>query len=197
MKNRRIFIGIFLFIALAFLGLGFAKLTNTLEIGGTLSATKNDENLKVEFVSNEKHALKDGAEDTSFTISASQNGQSATINVNQMSMVGQTAVVTFKVQNNSEALESLKAELDKTFTITMQAENGAVLNGANNVFQGDHFKVTVEYVEGTAGTLVNDVPTLASGQHVFVKVTIVLVNAVTDTLPVHTLTVSFKANTLE
>ena len=206
MKKRRIFIGMFLLVAAAFLGLGFAELTNNLTIGGTLSAEANNDNLKVEFVAHETHALRDGVEDTTFTISVSESGQTATINVNQMSMVGQTAEVIFKVQNNSEALDSLTAVLDPVFTIGL---GGSAVDSdgdsENNEFDGDHFFVKVEYLtKGEAG----EGEKLASGTHagkyeiqaneqVYVKVTIRLDDAVVGTLDDHPLTISFNAKTAE
>ena len=214
MKRRRLFIGAFLLAAVTFLGIGYAALTNTLQVNGSLSATENKENLKVEFVDYEAHATKTpgGAEDTSFTVNAGVSGQTATISVDNMSIPNQTAEITFKVQNKSVNLASLTAELaaefnielgegtlsGSTYSITSEATDGNTSD--KNKFTGEHFVVSVAYSENAEDLNVLDestgVVTLDSGEYVYVVVTITLVDIVPENFELHVVKISFDASTI-
>ena len=223
MKKRNLFIATFLVLALLFLGVGYASLSNNLAINGSLSATKNNDNLKVEFVGVTQSTKEpDGSESTAFTLTTTSVGQTATLAVNNISVVGQTAIATFVVQNNSIDLQSdsLTAILDSVFeiklgtgtvsgsTYTMTSEpNDTDGNTKDNLFSGEHFTVKVEYSVPTLeegneeaanwGTIdEKGAVTLASGQKVNVVVTIVLKEIVSvDDFPLHVLTIAFKAST--
>lgn len=219
MKKRNLFISMFLLVSILFLGIGYAALTNNLTINGSLSATKNDENLNVEFVAVTKAAKEpDGTESTAFTIGATVSGHTATISVQNMSILDQQAIVTFTVQNNSAIdLDSLDAILGSNFTIklgegsvtgtnyTITSESTDT-NDAANIFRGEHFLVSVAYSkpedlspeeEAKWGTIKNDGSVeLDVTQKINVVVTIQLKEIVSDTLPLHILKISFIASTV-
>ena len=219
MKNRRLFISVFLLISLLFLGIGYAALTNKLAINGSIDAVKNNDNLKVEFVGNTTSAKEDevGTESTAFTVTTIQSGQNATITINGISKIGQNAVVIYKVQNNSSNVEALTASLDTEFDISLGVgtvngskytvtEGSADYNNDANIFLGEHFEIKVEYLEendatGTitrgAGGEVQNVM-LKSGEFVYIKVTIKLINPVEeDVFPKHVFTIRFNATTMD
>ena len=207
MKNRKLFIGLFLLISLLFLGVGYAALSNTLNIGGSISATKNDENLKVEFVGSELHAQdKDGKEDTTFLVKSTTAKQDATITVENISTLGQTAVVEFKIVNNSEVIkdpESLTATLktaEVDVKLVVAGKNAQDSKDALNVFEGDHFSVEAEFIEKevageTQGDFADGVVSLAPGEYIYLRVTIKLIEVVSETLDVHNINITFNAST--
>ena len=207
MKNRKLFIGLFLLISLLFLGVGYAALSNTLNIGGSISATKNDENLKVEFVGSELHAQdKDGKEDTTFLVKSTTAKQDATITVENISTLGQTAVVEFKIVNNSEVIkdpESLTATLktaEVDVKLVVAGKNAEDSKDALNVFEGDHFSVEAEFIEKevageTQGEFKDGVVSLAPGEYIYLRVTIKLIEVVSETLDVHNINITFNATT--
>ena len=49
MKKRNLFLGVFLVLAVLFLGIGYAALSNSLSINGTINSEANDDNLVVDF----------------------------------------------------------------------------------------------------------------------------------------------------
>ena len=206
MKNRKLFISLFLLVSLLFLGVGYAALTNTLNIGGSISATKNDKNLKVEFTESVLHAQDAlGNEDTTFLVESTYSGQSATVTIQNMSTLGQTAVIEFKVSNNSENLASLTATLDTADISVNLGLEGVALdagkdsNAASNIFEGDHFDVSAEFftkTEANIGSITDGVATITSGQHVYIRVTVELVEIVSSsTFPTHDIIISFVAET--
>ena len=219
MKNRRLFISVFLLISLLFLGVGYAVLTNELSINGSIDAVANDDNLKVEFVGNTTSAKEDevGTESTAFTVATTQSGQDATITINGISKIGQNAVVIYKVQNNSSNVEALTASLDPEFNISLGVgtvngssytvtEKSDDYNSDPNIYLGKHFEIKVEYSKetdgtgtittGTGGEVQNVI--LKSGEFIYVKVTIKLINPVqVEDFPKHVFTIGFEANTLE
>ena len=98
MKKRRTFLSLFMLASLAFVGVGYAALTNTLSIGGGITATKNNDNLKVEFVASKAHTRDaQGNEDTSYTASHSVSGKTAEISVGGINEVGSYAEFIFVV----------------------------------------------------------------------------------------------------
>ena len=124
-----------------------------------------------------------------------------------MNGIGDSATVYFLVQNDSAATDALDATLSNpVVTVTTSATGGAVdSNSASNVFEGDHFKVTVTY-ESTNGTTpatgeVNATDNTAflaagAGKNVWIKVVIELVDAITaDDFPQHNIQVLLDART--
>lgn len=213
MKKRRTFLGLFMLLSLAFVGVGYAALTNTLTVNGTLNATKNDSNLNVQFVASKAAArTSTGAEDTSFTVTHSATDKTATVNINGISDLGSYAEVCYVIKNNSEDLDVLNAFVNTELDIKMVAGSVDVTtedrNANPNIFEGDHFQVegeiTTDYPAVDAaqyGTLATDDGTtkgldLDVGEVCYLKITVTLVAPVLDdTVDTHTFTITFNATT--
>ena len=216
MKKRRTFLGLFMLLCLAFVGVGYAALTNTLTVNGTLNATKNDENLNVQFVASQAIARhEDNTEDTTFTVTHSANDKTATVGVNGINDLGSYAEVCYVIKNNSEALVGsvkLDAVVSKELSINMIAGSTNVTDndqnkGDPNVFLGDHFKVEGEITTTYAGYSGTEIVTddlvategcdLAVGKVCFLVVRVTLVAPVIETIDTHTFTITFNATTAE
>lgn len=214
MKKRRLFLVLFLLVSLVFLGLGYAKLNNTLNINGSLSAQKNDSNLKVEFVGHKNITRhKDDTEATVFSLSTQASGQTAYITVSEIAIPGDYAEIALVVKNNSVELDSLNAVLGSAFTIelgegTVDGSNYTITHSATNgstnpnEFEGEHFLIQVSYAEtyngldAATGTLNDDgTATLNVGKTMIVVVRITLIDIVSDTFNPHVVKVSFGAST--
>lgn len=213
MKKRRAFLGLFMLLSLAFVGVGYATLTNTLTVNGTLNATKNDENLNVQFVASQaiaRHA--DDTEDTTFTVTHSASDKTATVGINGINELDSYAEVCYVIKNNSEDLDALNAVVDYALDIKMVADStdvtGDDTDADPNVFVGDHFKVegaiatTYDAYNATYGTLVsNDTDVtdgcdLDVGEVCYLVVKVTLVAPVLETVPTHTFTITFDATTV-
>ena len=221
MKNRRMFLSLFVLASLAFVGIGYAALTNTLSIGGGITAEKNNDNLKVEFVASKAHTKdSEGNEDTSYTASHSASGKTAEISVGGINEVGSYAEFIFVVKNNSPELdgEKLDAVLDASFDITVNTAsvgNANEKDGASstdNSFEGDHFTISVYYTDESVDfgdtytsdlTSVNELNPgaveLDVGKVVYVVVKVELTTPVNinDDTPFeqHNITITFNAQT--
>jgi hypothetical protein len=219
MKRRKLFIGLFLLISLLFLGVGYAELTNSLSIGGTIASELDDSNLVVEF---DKTVFETHVSDDTLAIK-SQNIQSNSVSfgVEGFSTQGQSAYVILKVVNNSFAADEYDALLDAIFKIKMTHGNESVENAIGqqdgNTFTGDHFAITVQYLdeyndkngdEHTATGTISDAgvtlkakgnpgENIEGNQYVFVKVSISVVNPIVKPLDAHQFTISFNAKTID
>ncbi len=219
MKKRRTFLGLFMLLSLAFVGVGYAALTNTLTVNGTLNATKNDENLNVQFIASQAIARTAGdTEDTSFTVTHGATDQTATVNVNGINEIGSYAEVYYVIKNNSESLVGdikLDALVDTNLKITMATTDPETIptDAADedpNVFWGDHFKVEGSIVTtydgfdltpyGPIATDDEHGPTtgldLDVGEVCLLVVKVTLVAPVLDTVPTHTFAITFNAKTV-
>lgn len=222
MKNRRTFLSLFVLASLAFVGVGYASLTNTLTIGGTASATKNDDNLKVEFVASKAHTKDaEGNEDTGFIATHSVSGKTASMSVSNINEVGSYAEFVYVVRNNSPELDgaSLDAVLDSKFDIkvsagtTTNAQEKESASTTDNVFEGDHFTISAEYATShpdfttTGEDATYEAITIEDenrvylevGKVVFVVVTVELTTPInindSSNFDEHTITVTFNATT--
>ena len=213
MKKRRTFLGLFMLLSLAFVGVGYAALTNTLTVNGTLNATKNDENLNVQFVASQAIARTAAdTEDTSFTVTHSASDKTATVNVNGINELNSYAEVCYVIQNNSLNLGDsvLDAFVNTTLDIKMVGGSGQATDKNTNdvnTFTGDHFKVEGEitttydaYNATYAGSITTDNDQtkgldLPVGKVCFLKVKVTLVAPVLETIDTHTFTITFNAST--
>ena len=210
MKKRKLFIGLFLLISLLFLGVGYAALTNSLSIGGTIASELDDSNLVVEF---DKTTFETNVSDDTLAIkSQSIQSNSVSFGVEGFSTQGQSAYVILKVVNNSVAAVEYDALLDASFVIKMTHGNNGVTDAEgsqkDNTYTGKHFEVAVEYLQQytdknsatqtATGTISADGVTLkATGnQYIFVKVSIKVINPIVTELEAHQFTISFNANTI-
>lgn len=213
MKNRKLILGVFLILAVLFLGIGYAALSNSLSMTGTINSTADDDNLVVQFDTG--YAPYSEVSGNHISISASKKSdKEISISVGGFSTENDTAVIYFKIINNSNEIESYDALLSN-FTVAMK--HGATLDTASpatgtaseNKFVGEHFTVEVEYVESyqdkeagqavnSSATITDGVPTLKAQGHeyVYVKVTVkVNPTGITENLEPHYFTVNFSAET--
>jgi hypothetical protein len=218
MKKRRTFLGLFMLLSLAFVGVGYAALTNTLKVNGTLNATKNDENLNVQFIASQATAKhKDGSEDTAFTVTHSASDKTATVNVNGINELDSYAEVCYVIKNNSKPLVGtvildavVSTELDIKMLKGSEDITGNDQNLADkNVFKGNHFsvegRITNEYDENDAtyGTVTDDDDysdkfcDLGVNEVCFLVVRVTLIAPILDTFDTHTFTISFNASTVD
>lgn len=218
MKKRNLFLGVFLVLAVLFLGIGYAALSNSLSINGTINSEANDANLVVDF-DREYTPYSEVSDNRIGVNSQRKSPKEVSIAVSGFSTEGDSAVIYFKIINNSNEIESYDALLSN-FTINMThgatPESAVTANGSQtgNEYTGEHFIVNVEYVESYHDKSLNqDVnasanleysegqPVLKAVGHeyVFVKVTIQVKDdmAITTTLDPHYFTIRFTASTLD
>ena len=223
MKRRNLFLSLLLAGACAVVGVGYSAITRELKIGGQLAGAKNDNTLKVEYVEGE-NALhcSTSPKNTGTNIVATPtrtNGHAANLDVSGMVDIGDKAEAYFLIQNLSQATDNLDATLSVPNVIV---NNGSITATDNNkdpdVFVGEHFKITAEYVTSTGdsskatatGTInqEDNTATVAApvdkdgtvndeeGQTMWVKVTVELIDVIiVDTFPTHNITISFSAST--
>ena len=217
MKRRNLFLSLLLAGACAIVGVGYATITRELTIGGKLTGSKNDSNLKVYFTGDVDSKVVAKNTGTVISITPSKTSDlAANLDVSGMVDIGDTAIGYFLVENASQPTENLNAILSKPNVLV---NNGAQDHDAENsdIFIGDHFKITAKYVESaptsiTTGTGIIDetantvklaapvdnadpTPDVA-GQTVWVEVTVELIDVIiADTFPTHNITVSFTAST--
>ena len=218
MKRRNLFLSLLLVGACAIVGIGYATITRELKIGGQLAGAKNDNSLKVQFQEGKEFAVptkKDSA--VIIATPTITNDHAANLDVSGMVDIGDKAEAYFLIKNESQATDNLDATLALPNVIVNNGnETAHDSNGASNVFEGAHFKITAEYkkeVSGqdTATGTVNDDGTAKvkaaidaegtqndkDGETLWVKVTVELIDVIiADTFPTHNITVSFTASTI-
>lgn len=111
MKRNKILTGILL-VAFMIIGVGFAVITSTLEIDGSVTSTVSDSTFVVKFTE---------VDDTSVATINSSDPKTATITISNWTKAGDTKTVKFTVTNASETATKLNAELG-TPTITNSNE---------------------------------------------------------------------------
>ena len=218
MKKRRMFLSLFMLLSLSFIGVGYAALTNTLDVDGKITATKNDNNLKVEFVASKAHNKHpDGSEATTFQATHSVSGKEAEVIIENINEVGSYSEFVLVIKNNSVDLEddtvTLDALLDENLVITLSGDQPATDSDTSNKnsFEGEHFTVSAYYDNTYTGfgdtyadSLVSTIPSsgsveLAVGKVVFLVVRVELTTPVnindSDAFPVHTFNIKFNATT--
>ena len=111
MKNRKHVVVAFLLVAAMLLGVGYAALSDTLYVNGTLSVSAEDVQDTFEKEVYFKDAAKDssstgtGATADTITIEADTDGDvndAVTFTVNSLKVVGEKAIFTFKIQNDND-----------------------------------------------------------------------------------------------
>lgn len=217
MKRRNLFLGLLLAISCAIVGVGYATLTRELKIGGQLAGQKDDTNLMVKFVESEFFSIVTPETDSAIVATPTRtNDHAANIDVSGMTEIGDKAEVYFLVQNASVATDNLDATLATPNVIVNNGSQTADDNDDDaNVFKGEHFQITVEYVTtddnlvakskaagtgtvtGTTASLKAPITDPATeGQTIWVKTTIELIDVIiVDAFPTHNITVSFTAST--
>ena len=217
MKRRNLFLSLLLAGACAIVGVGYAAIARELKIGGQLAGSKNDNSLKVEFQEGQAFSVptaKGGA--VIVATPTITNSHAANLDVSGMVDIGDKAEAYFLIKNESQPTDNLDATLSLPNVIVNNGNETATdSNGASNVFEGAHFKITAEYqneVDGheTATGTVNsdgsakvkaaiDAEGTANdkdGETLWVKVTVELIDVIiADKFPTHNITISFTSST--
>ena len=217
MKRRNLFLSLLLVGACAIVGVGYAAITRELKIGGQLAGAKNDNSLKVEFQQGKEFSVPTAVGSAAIVATPTiTNDHAANLDVSGMVDIGDKAEAYFLIKNESQATDNLDATLSLPNVIVNNgAETATDTNGAENVFEGAHFKITAEYkkeVDGhetATGTVKGDgtaevkaaidaegTENDKDGETLWVKVTVELIDVIiADTFPTHNITVSFAAST--
>ena len=219
MKRRNLFLSLLLVGACAIVGVGYAAIARELKIGGQLAGSKNDSNLKVQFTGDVFEKAEPVNTGTAIVVTPTKtNEHAANLDVSGMVDIGDKAIGYFLVENASQPTTNLDATLSVPNVIVNNGAQTAEDNDTENpdIFIGEHFKITAEYVTSTGevgqiegtGVIDGKKVTLAApvdnadptpddeGQTIWVKVTVELIDVIiADTFPTHNITVSFTAST--
>lgn len=130
MKNKKLFYGFIVLVALLCLGIGYAAVSKNLTINGKVNAdAAGADALQVEFTAHD---------DTKCTTAIASDGQSATITTESLKAVGDKAIAVITITNKSQDLRAkitedtavafTDAKYDKYFTLETTNPNGVILD---------------------------------------------------------------------
>lgn len=220
MRKRSLVLSLFLVLSVLFLGLGYATLTTSLQATGTIGSTPDSSNLNVRFVNDITNPAETVVSNNKVTIDVSNyESKSVSFGVAGFTAEGQSATIVLKIANNSQPHPEYAAILDKTFDIVMSYKDGDGYTEVTDVttvdvedapygsyFEGDHYKVTVQYVTeftGLNGSLPAAINVDMNGgapileaennEFVYLLIKVEVINPITDEMPEHKFTVTFDA----
>ncbi len=121
MKKRRVIIALFLLVAVAIMGIGYAELVDQLTISGSAGVTAFDAD--VYFASEVTEVKEDPADDTKFsTLSAVDDAATMTVKEGALRIKGDKASATFTVMNDSDisvvVTPTIKNDSETFFKVT-------------------------------------------------------------------------------
>lgn len=130
MKNKKLFYGFIVLVALLCLGIGYAAVSKNLTINGKVNAdAAGADALQVLFTS---------SKDTKCTTAIASDGQSATITTESLKAVGDKATAVITITNESQDLRAkitehtavafTDAKYDKYFTLETTDPAGVILD---------------------------------------------------------------------
>lgn len=154
MKNRRLVIGAFLMVAVLSLGVGFAALSDTLSVGGTVAynpeAATAEFNADVYFASpavdtSASTCEKPGSIQVAVENDGADENDKLTITVEEdaFTSAGQVAVITVTVQNDSTDKVSVSLDTEATNTTNIQDVFTIEVTGANAIEADGEGVVTI------------------------------------------------------
>ena len=154
MKNRRLVIGAFLMVAVLSLGVGFAALSDTLSVGGTVAyspeAAADEFNADVYFVSPAVDTGASTCEKTdSIQVAVGADGEDAndkltiTVGEDAFTSAGQVAVINVKVQNDSTDAVSVSLDTEAANTTDIQGVFAIAVTGVDAIDAGDEGVVMI------------------------------------------------------
>lgn len=100
MKNQRTVGILLILVIISLLGVGYAMKTKDLKIEGTAKATADDNNFIVRFKEGVEPTVTGGA------VATRKDDITATISVEGLTKVGDTATATYKIENKSKAIDA-------------------------------------------------------------------------------------------
>ncbi len=169
MKNRRSLVLVFLLVACAFLGIGYAALSTNASIKGTLNYQGNNsvfdgyiivESLELDTENTNLALVKNLITKTDVFTSGGTGTDAANFKLNYLSTIGDKAVIKATIKNTTDTgVQGLNAAL-------------AIREYADQ--QGTHTKITVAF-EGD-----DQDPTVAPNDNIVVLITIEVTETVVD-----------------
>ena len=142
MKNKKLFVGIVLLVAILLLGIGYAAISAVpLSITGNLKATPDDENFKVYFTGTPSTVA--GSKGTATGTVDATDPTKATINVEGLKAKGDTATVTYTVENGSPDLSAALSVKTETVSNTEYFSVDATVEDPTTVAAKGKTTVTV------------------------------------------------------
>ncbi len=150
MRNRKIVIGAFLLIAVMCISMGYASVSDLLDIQGASNVdagnvnTAFDENI---FFSDAKVGVPANEGKDTATVSATND--KATFSANCLTVKGDTAIFVFTIQNNNDYAAKVTPRLSQntnetTFKITSDWNNSAQTIDAKS---SKDYTITIELLE--------------------------------------------------
>lgn len=141
MKNRKVFFGVALFLAVLTLGIGYAAISNVdLQITGSAAGEGVQENFNVRFT--DDVTVDSNGAASRVVVEARKTGDlSGVVNVSKLSAKDETVVVTYTVENYSEDL-SAALSLDSSEIVDDNFRITAVLSD-NLIAAGGKATVTI------------------------------------------------------
>ena len=179
MKNRKRIFVLFLLLAVALVGVGYAALTDQLTIIGDasidLASAEKTFDSKVYFVAGDAviNSTGTGSKDDI----GSANDDSATFTVNKLAVLGEQSTFTYTIKNDSNVAVKITIEDKK-------------LSGSDNELNSNEEYFEVTYSFGNADQ------TIASGGTMTVTVTVKVIKAVTQATS-GTFSVELTATTIQ
>ena len=190
MKKRKNIIFAFLLFASLTLGVGYAALSESLDVWGNLGTNIDNTNLVMEYT----EANVDGTYCTQADIAAKT---SAKLTFGSMTKVNQLAWVVLKVQNNSSnvsGVEELTAKLHNINVVLTESQDDffTVETKFASAYAGKADDGTANYTEWGAGDVI-----LAPAESCYFYVGIKLKQTPTNALTAERFEVTFQATTVE
>ena len=122
MKQKRTFITLLLIVALLCLGIGYAAIASqTLTITGSAASTTNDDNFLVRFAKEDESYVeptKTGSASAKVTEAKVTNDTTASFKIEGLTTAGETATITYTIENASPANISADIDVDLAYNNT-------------------------------------------------------------------------------
>ena len=173
MKNRKTVVVAFLLIAVMLLGVGYAAVTNVLDVTGSIKVTKED--AEKEFNEDIFFAgVVKGTELVNAVVADDNLGYTANINTNNNDKAQFTITGIKATDDEQEITYRIKNESELEASVTLKS-----IYNSNDPTNAGTGAITFDFYFGTEGTKTT---TIAAGGYVDVTVKVVLKDQITDTL---------------
>lgn len=132
-------------VLVLFLAIGFAAVTTTLVINGTINFGANADNFKENLIfTDAKLEYSDTAKTAVTTGLVSDDGKSIDFTTDTLTMIGETATLTYEITNNSQ----YDADLQEIACTVKNASEVDVTDKVVNAKTGDYIKLETSNVAG-------------------------------------------------
>lgn len=139
MKNRKIVLLAFLLVATMVVGVGYAAVTGSLSIAGTMKVSELNTNLRVVFTGTPEITDGEGyITAATATIAQGEYPTSATFQTDNFKKAGDKAEVKFTIENKSNGLDAIIADAEASITVK-------TVQGSTTLDASEYFKVTITH----------------------------------------------------